>query len=312
MIKDIEKSNSKTKAWNGHEGRIFDTVNGFDVIECGACGFKHIVPVPTAEEMEEIYREEYYSKEKPLYLERVEEDRDWWNMVYGERYDCFEEKLPSGSRRILDIGSGPGLFLLHGKQRGWQTLGVEPSSQAAAYSRDLGLEIVESLLDGRTAKKIGAFDVVYMHEVLEHIPDPSGMLRLAGGLLNPGGLLCVVVPNDYNPFQYALVTSCGYEPWWVAPPHHINYFDLDSLSRLLASSGFEVMSSEATFPIDIFLLMGDDYVGKDDVGRRCHERRKRFEHNMAKAGLSGLKRTLYKALGEHGIGREVMVMGYKR
>lgn len=307
----LERSNDKIKTWKGHAGPLLDAVDGFDVIECGACRFKHIVPIPAAEELEEIYREEYYSKEKPLYLERSEEDRDWWNLVYGERYDFFEENLSSGSRRILDVGSGSGLFLLYGKQRGWQTLGIEPSSQAAAYSRDSGLEIIEGLLDAETAEKVGTFDVVYMHEVLEHIPGPREMLCLAGSLLKPGGLICVIVPNDYSPFQHALVTVCGYKPWWVAPPHHINYFDFDSLSRLLASGGFEVISSEATFPIDLFLLMGEDYVGKDDVGRRCHERRKIFERNMAKAGLSGLKRMLYRSFAEHGIGREVMIYGRK-
>jgi len=52
--------------------------------------------------------------------------------------------LPSGSRRILDVGSGPGYFLLHGKNRGWQTLGIEPSKQAAEHGRKLGLESLKT------------------------------------------------------------------------------------------------------------------------------------------------------------------------
>ena len=53
-----------------------DSVNGFDIIECASCGFKHIVPIPSFEELQEIYREEYYSQEKPVYLERHREDLD--------------------------------------------------------------------------------------------------------------------------------------------------------------------------------------------------------------------------------------------
>ncbi len=299
----------ETREWQNHKGVILDSVNGFDVIECETCGFKHIVPIPTQEELEAVYRQEYYAVEKPLYLERVREDLDWWNLVYSERYDTFEELLPPNRRRILDVGSGPGFFLLHGKQRGWQTLGIEPSAQAAAHSRELGLEIIEDFLTEEIAKRVGTFDVVHMSEVLEHIPDPRRMVRLAQNLLAPGGLLCVVVPNDYNPFQYALRKACGYEPWWVAPPHHINYFDFDSLSHLLSSNGFEVVLREATFPIDMFLLMGDNYVGNDTLGRQFHGKRKAFEQNLAAAGQCEVKRRFYQTLASMGLGRDALVVG---
>ncbi|MFO7772811.1 MAG: class I SAM-dependent methyltransferase [Dehalococcoidia bacterium] len=289
-----------------------DSVKGFDVIECEPCGFKHIVPVPTPEELDAVYRQEYYSREKPLYLERHREDLDWWNLVYSERYDTFEDLLPPHRRRILDIGSGPGFFLHHGKQRGWQTLGVEPSAQAAAHSRGLGLDIRELFLTEHTARDWGTFDVVHMSEVLEHIPDPRGMLHMARGLLAEEGLICVVVPNDYSPFQHALRTACGYQPWWVAPPHHINYFDFDSLARLVEKTGFEVVLSEATFPIDIFLLMGDNYVGNDALGRQCHAKRKLLDARLTAAGLSAVKRQWYQKMAEAGLGREVVLFGRKR
>lgn len=302
---------TETRHWQNHRGAILDSVEGFDVIECETCGFKHIVPIPSPEELETVYRQEYYSLEKPLYLERNREDLDWWNLVYSERYDALEELLAPHRRRILDVGSGPGFFLLQGKERGWQTLGIEPSAQAAAHSRELGLEVVEDFLSESTAKQLGTFDVVHMHEVLEHLPDPRDMLRMVRTLLAPDGLVCVIVPNDYNPFQYALRTACGYEPWWVAPPHHINYFDFDSLSQLLTVSDFEVILREATFPIDMFLLMGDNYVGNDALGRQCHGKRKLLERNLANASLTVLKRQLYQAFASVGIGREVHIVARK-
>jgi hypothetical protein len=94
----------------------------------------------------------------------------------------------------------------------------------------------------------------------------------------------------------------------VAPPHHINYFDFDSLTRLLTASGFEVVVREATFPIDIFLLMGDDYVGNDELGRQSHARRKAFELTLAAAGLGGLRRALYRELAKLDLGREVLIV----
>jgi SAM-dependent methyltransferase len=305
------ESSHNQASWKEHKGVMLDSVEGFEVIDCSTCGFKHIIPIPTAEEIENAYRQRYYSTEKPLYFEHTKEDLDWWNLVYGERYDLFEKLLPSESRRILDVGSGPGFFLLHGKQRSWQTMGIEPSKQAVAYSRKLGLEIVEDFLTEQVAEKLGVFDVIYMSNVLEHIPNPKEMLILAAGMISSDGLLYIDVPNDYNPFQYVLRTGCGYRPWWVSPPHHINYFDFDSLERLFTSCGFDVVSRHTTFPIDIFLLMGDNYVGNDALGRQCHSKRKVLEFNLAKAGMGDLKRKLYKAFASLGIGREAQIIGRK-
>lgn len=297
------------KRWDRHQGVVLDTVRGFDVIDCEACGFRHIVPIPAPGELEAVYRDEYYSVEKPRYLERQQEDLDWWRLVYADRYDTFEALLPVSRRRILDVGCGPGFFLLHGQQRGWQTLGLEPSAQAARHARGLGLEILQEFLTRHTAERIGMFDGVHLSEVLEHVPDPAGLLRLVRDLLTPGGLVCVVVPNDYNSFQKAVRTGAGCAAWWVAPPHHINYFDFESLERLLRSCGFEITLREATFPIDLFLLMGDNYVGNDALGRLCHDRRKRFERALEDAGLGGLKRNLYRALARQGVGREAVLFG---
>ncbi len=295
--------------WNGHFGASVLSKNGFEVLDCEPCGFKHAVPLPSREELLALYRQDYYAVEKPLYLDRAREDLDWWNAVYADRYDSFERLLGPERRRILDVGSGPGFFLLHGQRRGWKALGVEPSRQAAAHARGLGLDVVEQPLTEALALELGAFDVVHLSEVLEHIADPAGLVRIARGLLSPGGLLCVVVPNDFNPIQKALVASMGYEPWWVVPPHHLNYFDRGSLRRLFEGNGFEVALLEATFPIDLFLMMGDRYVGDDALGRQCHARRKNLELNLARCGLAGLKRELYQRLSELDLGREMMVIG---
>lgn len=295
--------------WNGHVGACVLSRNGFEILDCERCGFKHAVPIPSGGELEALYRQNYYAVEKPLYLERAREDLDWWNVAYADRYDSFERLLEPGRRRILDVGTGPGFFLLYGRQRGWHPLGVEPSRQAAAHCRGLGLGVVEQPLTEGLAAELGTFDVVHLSDVLEHVPDPLGVVRIARGLLAPGGLLCVVVPNDFNPLQKALVASMGYEPWWVVPPHHLNYFDRASLRRLFERNGFEVALVEATFPIDLFLMMGERYVGDDALGRQCHGRRKELEKNLARCGLTDLKRELYRRLCELDLGRETLVIG---
>lgn len=292
-------------------GDVVDRVNGFEVIDCQPCGWRHVFPVPTAEALASLYRSHYYGVEKPLYLERYTEDQEWWDLTYNDRYDTFERILPAGRRRVLDVGSGPGFFLVSGRNRGWSTIGIEPAEQAARHSRGLGLDIIEEFLTPDVAAGLGTFDVVHMSEVLEHIPDPAGFLGLASSLLNLGGLVCVVVPNDYNALQQVLRDMDGYQPWWVAPPHHLNYFTPSSLQRLFERMGFEVVHTEATFPIEFFLLFGDNYVGNDALGRQCHARRKRLETVMHRGGRTPLRRRLYESLAALELGREVMMVGRK-
>lgn len=293
-------------------GPILDRVNDFDVIACGSCGWAHVHPTPSHDELATLYRSHYYGTQKPLYIERYEEDRAWWDLTYADRYDSFESFLPPDRRRLIDVGSGPGLFLLAGKGRGWTALGVEPAQQAAAHSRTLGLEIVEQFLTEDVAARLGRFDVVHMSEVLEHIPDPQAFLQLASSMLEPEGLVCIVVPNDYNPLQRVLREQDGYQPWWVAPPHHLNYFSPASLQSLLEKSGFEILVAESTFPIELFLLFGDNYVGNDALGRQCHGRRKRMEVLLERGGQTDLRRRIYRALAKEGVGREIMIVARRR
>jgi SAM-dependent methyltransferase len=297
--------------WQNHEGMVVESSNDFDVIDCEVCGFKHITPIPTEEELEKAYQHDYYTQEKPLYLERHKEDIDWWNLAYAERYELMEQFLPETSKLLLDIGSGPGFFLLHGQERGWNVKGIEPSVQAAEHSRELGVSVVNEFFSEESAAKLEKFDVIHMSDVLEHIPDPAKLLEMVHEQLNEEGLVAIVVPNDFNPFQLALRDHLDFKPWWVAPPHHINYFNFNSLQHLLERSGFEMIHKEATFPIDMFLLMGDNYIGNDDLGRACHGKRKTMELNLSNAGLLDLKRTLYKSFANAGIGREIIMLARK-
>jgi SAM-dependent methyltransferase len=304
------------KSWKNasgveHSGDCFDIKNGFEIIDCEHCKFKHAIPVPTVAELIEIYRHEYYSKEKPLYAERQLEDIEWWNRAYDDRFETFEAALPSDRRTIIDIGSGPGFFLKRGEQRGWNVLGLEPSEQAVSHARGLGLNVIEGFFNEASAQTLGKFDVVHMSLVLEHIPDPLEMLFLAKGILKDRGIICLEVPNDYNPFQRALTKSNAFPPWWVAPPHHLNYFNFESLQNLVERAGFQTLKKEATFPIDLFLLMGDNYVGNDIVGRACHSKRKAMELYLDKSGCNEIKREIYLKFAECGIGREIVLYAEK-
>lgn len=293
-----------------HHGTELAHQGAFTVIDCVACGFAHVLPVPTAEELDRVYRHDYYNTEKPLYIESLRRDLDWWRLVYGERIARLAEVTDAG-RRFIDIGSGPGFCVQIARDSGWDALGIEPSRQAAEHTRQLGCAVIEEFLTPDLAERVQPCHAAHCALVLEHLPDPIGFLACVHRLLVPGGAACFSVPNDFNPFQMA-VHELGTRDWWVAPPHHINYFSHRSLAHLLDRSGFEVVEITSSFPIDLFLLMGDNYIGNDEVGRSCHVRRMAFEKALAHTGKADLQRRLYRTFAAEGLGREAVIYARRR
>lgn len=294
-----------------HVGRTIDSANDYDIIECERCGFKHVIPIPTPEELNALYRDKFYLDDKPDYFKEAEEDLEWWMATYANYYDIFEGLLQDDERTLLEIGSGAGHFLKSGKDRGWRVLGFEPSTLACEYSERLGVDAINKSFDEDQARRHGLFDVVYMNDVLEHLPDPLDTLKCAAKVLSPDGLLCIVSPNDYNPLQLALRDKLDFKPYWLAPPLHLSYFDFDSIEDVLGRLGFGIADALGTFPMEFYLLSGRNYVDDKKVGRVCHSERKEFELNLYKYAPK-LLNSYFRFLASEGIGRELVVIARRK
>lgn len=289
-----------------HSGPKLHEENGFFVIDCEACGYAHVHPMPTPEELSAQYTDYPVA---PAYLSRTREDLEWWQQLFGWRLRRLQIIGNAGAhRRVLDVGAGLGYFSELASRMGWESVGVEPSRHRCAHARSIGCEIYEGTLDEAIAAGgIGNFDAIHASEVLEHIRDPLSMLISMRNLLRPGGALCVVVPNDFNPIQLIATNRDGIKKWWVSPQHHLNYFNHTSFSRLAIKAGLQVVDITSTFPIDIFLLMGENYIGNDQLGRACHHRRTKLELAVGAFEKMTWYEDLNRAFATLGIGREVVL-----
>jgi SAM-dependent methyltransferase len=135
---------------------------------------------------------------------------------------------------LLDLGCWVGFLLAEARDRGWRTLGVEPSEFASSYARDrLGLEVIrDGLFEADLPEH--EFDAVVMGDVIEHIPDGAAALERIGRLLRPGGALYLALPNAGS----RLARRMG-PRWWSVIPTHVQYFTRPSLFTLLRRRGFE-------------------------------------------------------------------------
>jgi SAM-dependent methyltransferase len=291
-----------------HHGPVIVSVGGHDVIDCQACGFRHIDPLFNDEELKKFYDAEFYQKERPDYFRHAEEDKEWWMLRYHHYYETMERYVPG--RRLLDIGSGPGYFLEAGRDRGWDVLGFEASAMAAEYTTARGIPVINDFFCAGKSRGLGQFDVVSLALVLEHLRDPAGLIEEALDVLVPGGLLLVISPNDFNPLQMVLWKHMGFVPWWVVPQHHLNYFDSHSARALFTTRGLEVLHQETSYPMETFLLAGRNYVGNEPLGRECHQERKTFETALFRYDKA-VMRALAKSWSDQGIGREFVILGRK-
>ena len=295
----MSMSNTLTTA--AHYGPCLARKGDYEIIDCQACGFAHSTPLPTEDTVEQIYTAEYYSAVKPEYIALVEKERTWHESVFNERLGVLEGAVQG--RRLLEVGSGPGIFLQTAVSRGWTVQGFEPSREAWAYSTKVLHMPVENTFFTHEKTQNEPFDSAYLGLVLEHIPNPIQMLENVRRCLKPEGVICVAVPNDFSPLQRALHEQ-GFPEWWGAPPHHLNYFTHESLKRILERTGFAVISQTATFPLEIFSLLGMNYIGNDEVGRKCHQLRCDFEKTLDDVGLHQMRQEIYALCQKYGIGRE--------
>jgi SAM-dependent methyltransferase len=291
----------------GHQGPVLARSDDFAVRDCTVCGWAHLDPLPDEAELALMYERTYYQEQNPGWLDKDRSEQAYWDLEHADKLDDWERLLGGSRGRLLDVGCSGGLLMEYAVGRGWHAEGVEPSTEAVQEVRSHGLTVHQGLYQDM-ALEPGSFDVVHSKLVGEHLPDPRHHLAWASDVLRPGGIVCMQVPNDFNALQVAAQRALDKPSWWVAPPFHINYFSFESLERLMAASGFAPVLRDTTFPVEWFLLMGEDYVGDDAVGAGIHARRMTLEARLEEGGH---RRALHAHLAERGIGREAIVHARK-
>lgn len=276
-------------------------------------GFFQVKPTPTPEEITRFYADEFYSAKYKAFnnsaLEVQEVDREFHD-AHRENIVVNIEKLLGRSLSglsVLDIGCGWGQTMKYLASKGAHCSGFDPAPEAVAYVQSIGLECIRAGMEKMDVFGGRRFDVVLLMNVLEHLAEPVDVIaEIRASVLKDGGLLVVEVPNDFNAFQVAAQKLHALSQWWVAPPAHLNYFSSSTLAELLSHLGFDVALIESSFPMELFLLMGENYVQDRQLGRQCHERRMAFEMNLRKLGEGDVLRSFYKALASVNLGRQVI------
>jgi SAM-dependent methyltransferase len=170
--------------------------------------------------------------DRAIYDRMAEIDGEHWWFTARRRIVAAaieqQVRLPAPAR-ILEVGCGTGSNLALLARYG-AVDAIEPDDGARALaSRRSGLAIRGGLLPDGVAIEDRAYDLIVLLDVLEHVDDDFGALRVLRGKLAPGGRMLLTVPAS---------------PWmWSAHDvahHHKRRYTARSLRGVLAGAGFRV------------------------------------------------------------------------
>lgn len=223
-----------------------DLVSPFNVLRCPACSLRWLSPRPTADGYELLYTDAMYfggTGASPADYESASKAR----MDYMRARIARLERMSGKGRplSILDYGAATGDFVRAGLDAGHDCVGIELSADARAVAEQKNgvtlwsIDRVKEVADER-------FDAIHMNHVLEHMPDPLAHARWCAGVLKPGGLFVLEVPqqfdNDLDRLRRGLHAG-GKQPRFDAYSlHHTYFFTSSSMEALLAKAGFNVLS----------------------------------------------------------------------
>ena len=146
----------------------------------------------------------------------------WWDpesefrplhQINPLRLEWIDELAVLRGKQVLDVGCGGGILAEAMARRAAHVTGIDLAAKPLGVARLHALEAGVENLDYReiatealAAEKQGAFDVITCMEMLEHVPDPSAVVRACAALVKPGGWVFFSTLNR-NPksFLFAIV-----------------------------------------------------------------------------------------------------------
>jgi SAM-dependent methyltransferase len=196
--------------------------------DCQQCGFQFFNPklCGSAEFYEQFHGSGRYDPDRPE-MER--------NVRFAVRRNY---------RTILDVGCGSGIALDAAKRARLETFGLELNRAAAAAAAQKGHTIFPGLLGDLKPEWEGKFDLISLNQVLEHVPDPAGLVGECVRFLSPQGAIAIAVPGADGILRLT--------PWLESqwPPHHVTRW---------RKSNFDTLAQRAS--LRVIETGGDELVG---------------------------------------------------
>lgn len=215
---------------------------------CRSCGIIFLDPQLSDEQITALYSREYFEGDfRCGHTGSLFDDATLVDIADLPLVRRIKELQPGGM--VLDIGCAGGAFLNSAQAAGFAVKGVEMSPDAAELARSrFGLDVITGdVFAGKFAD--GTFDVVYLGDVIEHLPDPRRTFTEINRIMRPGALLVIACPTQTNTIfsrlGFAAYGLLGKSVTVHMPPYHLFEYRPQSMRALMERTGFTIVRLDA-------------------------------------------------------------------
>ena len=205
----------------------------FRIVQCRNCDLVYLNPRPSQKVIHQYYPPEEWIRVKlKVSLEKGEISGKPWRQIMARRSSPILSRRVRG--RILEIGSGDGLFLRHLMEKGWDCVGVEPDPEASQYAREVCGVSVQTGSPDTIDFPPHSFDVTSLFAAIEHLPNPLETLKKLKGLIQEDGFIYIGSVPNFDSFDRRLF---GKRWAHLNAPRHLYHFTPQTLNKVLERIG---------------------------------------------------------------------------
>jgi len=123
-----------------------------------------------------------------------------WRRGQQRRMNQIRQYVKLEGRRILDVGCGVGMYVRHFREFSDDVYGVDIDDEKVEIASRTLPNIYEAPAENLPFPD-ESFDVIMLHEVIEHVQDDRRSIQEAVRCLRLGGELIIYAPNRLYPFE---------------------------------------------------------------------------------------------------------------
>jgi 2-polyprenyl-3-methyl-5-hydroxy-6-metoxy-1,4-benzoquinol methylase len=165
------------------------------------------------------------------------------------KYQQIANRISSGAS-VLDVGCGSGALGYALKEKGCVLTGIDLKLDRLNGNRDHYQLLEERDIEAQGFKN-EKYDVIVFSDVLEHLNDPTNVLKISRDRLSFEGTVLVSLPNvAYLDNRFGLMKgNWNYTDEGILDRTHLKFFTLSTADQLLISAGFKIQGIEPEIPI---------------------------------------------------------------
>ncbi len=148
------------------------------------------------------------------------------------------DNYPNNSKKLIEIGSNDGTFLQNFKNKNFETIGFEPSSNVSEIATKKGLNSINEFFNTENVKKFNKFlnktDIICAANVICHVPDLGNLFEAVDLCLNRNGVFIFE-----EPYMGSMFSKVSYDQIY---DEHIYMFSATSVNKICKLFDMELIN----------------------------------------------------------------------